>query len=234
MNQFLSITSYGVLIGCIITPILVFGLYRNSGATTKKSFGIAIGVTLYGLLMFMFSSKWQYHSIIPGGALGISAVLAINLWIPTLVVWRFSSFFIGDGLSYRWLLLPHTLRLIGLFFLMEASNGQIGKVFALSAGAGDVMTAMIAITFLVILLSGGATTRFAYRLFIAFGVFDFILAFGLGALSAATPIQLFASGEVHRVTEFPIGMVPFFLVPIAMALHWLMVLNLRVQTDYSR
>lgn len=234
MNQFLLMTSCGVLIGCIITPVLVFGLYRKSGATTGKSLGIAFGVALYGLLMFMFSTRWQFHPMIPGGALGTSAVLAINLWIPTMVVLRFKAFFVGDGLSYQWLLLPHTLRLIGLFFLMQASNGQIGTVFALSAGAGDVMAAMIAITLLVVVLSGGAATRLAYRSFIAFGIFDFLLAFGLGALSAATPIQLFAVGQVHRVTEFPIGMIPFFLVPVAMALHWLMVLNLRVQTDYSR
>lgn len=234
MNQFLPITSYGVILGCIITPFLIFALFEKSGATTMKSFVIALSVALYGIFMYFFSTQLQFLPFIPGGALGISAVLAINLWVPTLVVFRFKNFFLGDGLSYTWLLVPHTFRLVGLLFLIESYNGQIGTVFALSAGSGDVMSAMIAITLLVVLLSGGAVPNFAYRAFIAFGIFDFLLAFGLGALSATTPIQLFALDQTHRVTEFPIGMVPFFLVPIAMALHWLMALNLRMQDNVPK
>lgn len=229
MNEFLAVSGIIVIAGCLVTPLLVFATYHFSGASLAKSAGISAGVAVWGVVMYLICTSWQFSPRVPGGPLGVSIFLAIHLMLPTMLVARNKQFFVGDGLNMRWLLVPHLFRFVGILFLLEAFNGQLGTVFSFASGIGDIVAAAFAGTLLLVLLTGGRIGNRPYMFLIVFGAADFVIAFILGALSAETPIQLLALNEVHRVTHFPIGMIPFFLVPLAMAFHWLMFFSLRNQ-----
>jgi len=233
MNEFLAVSGGIIIASCLLTPLLVFGTYHFSGASLAKSAGISAGVAVWGVVMYLVCTSWQFSPRVPGGSLGVSIFLAIHLMLPTMLVARNKQFFVGDGLNMRWLLVPHLFRFVGILFLLEAFNGQLGTVFSLVSGVGDIVAAAIAATLLLVLLTGGRIGSRPYMFLIVFGATDFVIAFTLGAISAETYIQLIAIDEVHRVTHFPIGMIPFFLVPMVMAFHWLMFFSLRKQTNMA-
>ena len=51
------------------------------------------------------------------------------------------------------------------------------------------------------------------------GLLDFVSAFFFGFTSAASPLQLFAFDNPNRVIEYPLGLIPIFLVPYAVVAH---------------
>lgn len=233
MTEFLPLTYVIVIALSLVTPLLVFATYFSSGAGVGKSAAIGGGVAVWGAVMYVICTSLQFSPFVPGGPLGVSIFMVINLtWPVLLIVWR-RDFFVGNGLDMRWLLVLHVFRLVGLVFLLEGLRGLLGSAFAVTAGVGDIMAATMAATLLLILLTGGKPTRAAYFLLIIFGITDFVIAFTLGAISSEGPIQLLAQGETHLVTLFPVGMVPFFLVPVAMSFHWLMIFTLAADRDSS-
>jgi len=60
------------------------------------------------------------------------------------------------------------------------------------------------------------------------GLVDFFIAFFFGFTSSETPVQLFSFDSPNRVTEYPLGLIPLFLVPYAVVAHILSI------TQYNR
>jgi hypothetical protein len=54
----------------------------------------------------------------------------------------------------------------------------------------------------------------------AFGVFDLVVALTLGLLTSPSPLQLFAFDRPNIIiSEFPLILIPIFLVPLSIMLH---------------
>jgi hypothetical protein len=53
------------------------------------------------------------------------------------------------------------------------------------------------------------------------GLLDFTSAFFFGFTSSASPVQLFAFDNPNRVLDYPLGLIPVFLVPYATMAHLL-------------
>jgi hypothetical protein len=51
------------------------------------------------------------------------------------------------------------------------------------------------------------------------GLLDFTSAFFFGFTSSDGPVQLFAFDNPNRVLEWPLGLIPVFLVPYAIVMH---------------
>ncbi|MEM7033891.1 MAG: hypothetical protein AAF629_30395 [Chloroflexota bacterium] len=214
------ITSLTFIGSSFLVPLLVFGTYRSSGASTQKSLGIAAAVTLWGIIMFFFMRYWQFSFESP---LAIWGIVIINLIWPSVLVIVFREFFVGDGLSLKWLALIQATRFMGGLFILENIRGFTGTTFAYTGGFGDVIAAVIALTILLQLLTGGHPNKFIYYFLIAFGVADFFLAYTLSFLSSdGIPLQSLALDEAHLMNLYPLALIPHFLVPFAMAYHWLM------------
>lgn len=210
--------------GAMSPPFLVYFTYRASGATQKKSVGLAGAVGVWGIALYWLC-RFGQHGMDPTLLWGL---LFANLFGSSAVVWLFRGFLVGDGLSLPWLLVPQAFRYMGGLFLLENYRGHVGAAFAYPAGLGDIMAAVIATTLLIQLLSGGRVTKQAYYWLIAFGAADFISAYTFSCLSTdGIAFQVFALDEPHRVALFPLGMIPFYLAPFAMAYHWLMFFTVR-------
>ena len=120
------------------------------------------------------------------------------------------------------LALPHTLRVVGVLFLILMAQGQLPAAFALPAGLGDIAIG-VAAPFVARRLARGTGRARAVR-FNVLGILDLVVAAGIGFL-------LFGLVEVTPSTEalrlLPLALIPTAPVPLALALHIVSLRRLR-------
>ena len=175
-------------------------------------------------------------ALLLGGWLGASAVIAGHGWYDTrlnrvpwlavaavaflaalLVLGRIPVMArtLATAGMVRRLLLPHSFRVIGMFFLVYLALGHLPALFALPAGLGDI-TAGIAATFVARGLAQGSGRRAAWW-FNAYGITDLVVASTLGALTGYQLLHVTPSSAA--IGEFPLALVPTVTVPLLLALH---------------
>ncbi len=148
-------------------------------------------------------------------------LIVVNWIVPSLCVWHYREHFCG--LDQRKLVFLQVFRLIGGLFILEMYRGHIPASFALPAGSGDIAVGLMAVGLLTCYKTiprGGAIAL------ITMGVIDFISALFFGVTSLPGRLQLFAQGFNNQVNLFPTGMIPLFLVPIALVFHTLSLIEL--------
>lgn len=211
--------------GSLVVPLLALGTYLGSGASMRKSAGIAIGVAVWGAVVFLFARYGQFSIESPTT---VWAIVIANFLFPSLLVLVFRDFFVGDGLSLAWLTLPQAFRYMGTLFILENFLGHTGTVFAYTAGFGDFAAAIIATIILLQILTGGRPGKPVFYVLVVFGTIDFLLAYSLSFMSTdGVALNILATEETHLMTLLPLALLPFFLVPFAMAYHTMMLLTLR-------
>jgi hypothetical protein len=121
------------------------------------------------------------------------------------------------------LALPHTLRVVGVLFLIVMAQGHLPAAFALPAGLGDIAIG-VATPFVAQRLAR-ATGRTGAVRFHMLGILDLIVAASIGFL-------LFGLVEVTPSTEplrlLPLALIPTVPVPLALALHIVSLRRLRI------
>jgi hypothetical protein len=120
--------------------------------------------------------------------------------------------------NQRNLILLNLWRLVGAVFLMLMANGQMPALWALPAGIGDVIVGAAAPW-----IARDVETRQGKRraiIFNLFGMADLVVAVGLGTMTSPGPTIVFQTTPTSELaTQFPLALVPTFLVPLAFALH---------------
>lgn len=109
-------------------------------------------------------------------------------------------------------------RLLGAVFLVLMLDGQMPALWAIPAGIGDI--AVGAAAFWVASKVATASGRSLAIVFNLFGLADLVVAVGLGIMTSPGPLQVFQTiPTAELATQFPLVLVPTFLVPLACALH---------------
>jgi hypothetical protein len=109
-------------------------------------------------------------------------------------------------------------RLVGAVFLILMADGQMPALWALPAGIGDVIVGVTA-PWIARRVDAPGGRRLAI-LFNLFGMADLIVAVGLGIMTSPGPTQVFHTTPTSELaTQFPLALVPTFLVPLAFMLH---------------
>jgi len=120
------------------------------------------------------------------------------------------------------LALPHTLRVVGVLFLIVMAQGHLPAVFALPAGLGDIAIG-VAAPFVALQLARGTGHAGAVR-FNVLGILDLVVAVSIAFL-------LFEFVEVTPSTAplrlLPLALIPTVAVPLAVALHIVSLRQLR-------
>ena len=120
------------------------------------------------------------------------------------------------------LALPHTLRVVGVLFLIVMAQGHLPAAFALPAGLGDIAIGVTA-PFVARQLARGTGRAGAVR-FNVLGILDLVVAASIGFL-------LFGLVEVTPSTAplrlLPLALIPATPVPLALALHIVSLRQLR-------
>jgi hypothetical protein len=123
------------------------------------------------------------------------------------------------------LTLPHSLRVVGVSFLIVMAQGHLPAAFAMSAGLGDIAIG-VAAPFVALQLARG-TGRAGAVVFNVLGILDLVVAGILGFL-------LFRLVEVTPSTAplfvLPLALIPTVAVPLAITLHIVSLRRLRTAT----
>ena len=110
-------------------------------------------------------------------------------------------------------------RLVGAVFLVLMLTGQMPALWALPSGIGDVIVGLAAFPVADrVDRPGGRKLAIIFNLF---GVADLVVAIGLGVMTNTGPAQVFHTTPTSELaTQFPLALVPTFLVPLAFVLHF--------------
>ncbi|MCB1760029.1 MAG: hypothetical protein KDI68_09670 [Gammaproteobacteria bacterium] len=124
------------------------------------------------------------------------------------------------SIDMRLLMATHAMRMVGMGFVFMWFYGQLPAVFALPAGLGDAMAAVGGLYLAILLYSGVRVSRAAVWRWNSFGLLDFIVAVGAGALAAPGALLDFG-GEATSLpmTVFPMAIIPAFFVPLFTLTH---------------
>ena len=113
-------------------------------------------------------------------------------------------------------------RALGFVFLALWSLGQLPGEFAIPAGIGDVIVGASAP---YVAWPNARRSASAERVTLAwniFGIGDLIIAVTMGFLTSPSPLQMLAVDRPNLlITQYPLVMVPAFLVPASIILHGL-------------
>jgi hypothetical protein len=131
-----------------------------------------------------------------------------------------------SSLDLRVLTLLHTLRVVGVVFVLLYHQGALPGVFALPAGWGD-----IAIGITAPLVAWYWKPPFPTRAFVVWNVLgslDLVLAISLGVLSSPTPVGILAGDVTTRLLgQFPLSLIPTFFVPLLLICHLICLIRVR-------
>jgi hypothetical protein len=112
-------------------------------------------------------------------------------------------------------------RVLGVIFLILLLDGSMPGVFAAPAGSGDVAVGLAAPAVAWAFTRGLRGSIGLVRAWNLLGLADLVVAITTGFLSSPSPIQRFAFDHPNTlITAFPLVMIPVYLVPLAVLLHF--------------
>jgi hypothetical protein len=165
-------------------------------------------------------------------SLGLAVVLPPLIFaIGYLASPRFRDYILH--LDPRILTLIQSWRVAGFVFLVLGAYGILPRVFALSAGWGDIFigaTAPFAATYLV-----GRQRRTETIAWQLLGSLDLVNAITLGVLSSPTRLGILAGGTTTRpMGLLPLSLIPTFIVPLLLIFHIICILQALKWTEQRR
>ena len=192
---------------------LAAGLGRLAATAVTATTSTVLGgwLVISGLLAGAGVYRQVPGETVPWFLVAVSGTL-IALLLATRIP-HISRILADPGTPAR-LALPHSLRVVGVSFLIVMALGHLPAAFAMSAGLGDIAIGVAAPFVALQLLRG--TGRAGAVLFNVLGILDLIVAGILGFL-------LFRLVEVTPSTAplfvLPLALIPTVAVPLAITLH---------------
>lgn len=189
--------------------------------------GSNASATLLGLVAWFFLVVWlgvQGALTTTGGppaALGAAIALPLLAFASDARIGHplFGGLVRLDG---QVLIALQTFRVGGIFFIVAWLGGSLPGAFALPAGLGDIIIGTTAP-----LVAAAVARRRPHHRALATawniaGLVDLVLAVGSGVVHSSTSFGFF-SGSVttDALARYPFNLIPTFLVPLALLLHFL-------------
>lgn len=147
---------------------------------------------------------------LPLGLAALTPLIAFFAWFALSASFREFTM----SLNVRALTVIQTLRIVGYVFLVLASYGILPRLFALSAGWGDILIGATAA-----LAAFNLATPMRRRSFIVWqllGIADLVNAVLLGTLGGVIDPHGIPMGAM---TVLPLSLIPTFGVPLFLILH---------------
>jgi hypothetical protein len=192
---------------------IVAGIGRSAATAVAATTAAVLGgwLMVSGLL-----ARAGVYSLDPGDAMPWFLVAVAGTLIALLLATRIpivSRILTDPGTPAR-LALPHTLRVVGVLFLIAMAQGHLPAAFALPAGLGDIAIGLAA-PFVARRLAHGTGRAAAVR-FNVLGILDLaiagIIGFLLLGIVEVTP-------STAPLTLLPLALIPTTAVPLAVTLH---------------
>lgn len=157
----------------------------------------------------------------------------LSIWSPVIIT--LLSLFYSErfrewiyALDFRFLIIPHLTRFVGIWFLILYGRGELPYEFAVKGGWGDIFAAITAI--LVSLFFVPLKNRLSWFVVLSWNIlafFDILLVVATGAKLLFTNYN-----SMIKLTTFPMNLLPLFIVPLIIATHFLIFTKLwQMRTD---
>ena len=165
--------------------------------------------------------------------LGLSLVVPLAIGSAALWVVKPLRRLVSNPAVQPSLIALHSLRVIeGAVFLWMAALAILPAIFAVPAGAGDVIVGLAAIPASNWLRSGRWARVVAWNLL---GAFDLLQATALGVLTTSGPLHLIeVSPSSAALLTVPLVVVPTFVVPTYLLIHLISLRYLAVTRSQLR
>ena len=111
----------------------------------------------------------------------------------------------------RWLVLLHLTRFVGFYFFLLCSRGELPFAFAAPAGSGDIIVAVLAVLLLVLSDARNWSMLITWN---TIGLIDILFV-----VMMALRLGLEDRQSMHALREFPLSLLPTFLVPLIIVSH---------------
>lgn len=193
------------------------GLGRRTAARVVVAAGAVWGGWLLvgGLLASAGAFRRDPDAVRPWLALAFVGALTTALLATRIPI--VSRILAAPGTAAR-LTLPHTLRIMGVLFIVVLMLGELPAAFAIPAGLGDIAVGLAA-PVVAWRLSRG-THRMNAVWFNVIGIVDLVVAAGIGYLAGLGPTQvLHVTPSTEPLALLPLALVPISAVPLTLALH---------------
>jgi hypothetical protein len=175
-----------------------------------------LGITALGVAG-AFESLWNGLPLGPPLALLIPLGLyfADGYWLKSKLIGGFRA------LDERSAIAVQAFRVVGVFFVVEWWQGRLPPAFALPAGSGDILVGVLAPWVAWRLGEGKPYAGQSAIAWNILGIADLVCAVSLGILHAPPPLGVLATGITTRaLMQYPLCLIPCWVVPIALVLHF--------------
>jgi hypothetical protein len=182
---------------------------------------IAAWLSAWFVLVVILAATRALHYEHGVGIPGLGLAVVLPIVILCLVVVRTASL----REAFHRVPLPllvgvHTLRVLGVRFLILYAAGRLPAPFAPVAGWGDVFVGATAPAVAWLVSRRPASSQSILWLWNMIGALDLIAAVFLGATSAPGAVRLFfGEPSAAIITTLPWLLIPGFLVPLLFAVH---------------
>lgn len=201
----------------IVIAALSIGFGFNAMARIRTAAWLSGWFVLVVILAATRALHYQHGLGTPG--LGIAVALPIA--ILCIVVARIKSLRENFHRVPLWSLVGvHTVRLLGISFIILYAAGRLPAPFAPVAGWGDIFVGATAPLVAWLAYRQGTNARAVVSLWNAIGIADLVAAVGLGVISSPGPLRLIFAGPGSAImSTLPWLLIPGFLVPLLFTVH---------------
>ncbi len=178
---------------------------------------MALLLIVWLVVVLVLSVAGVFHQLpIPMPMLGGFITLVILALLTLSASWRQRALALG----YRPLIAIHLTRFVGFYFLWLYSLGVLPRNFAVPAGWGDIIVAILAIALLIV---DSSSSRWRGALFFwnLIGLADILMV-----VVMAFQMAMADPGFANAFASLPLSLLPAYIVPLVIASHALMLYSL--------
>jgi hypothetical protein len=218
-----------ILIGSIaVIAAILFGVHRaiiRAGSPVRERsrtfWSVSTLLVTWFLAALILSGSGFYQ-----GASSRLPTIPFGLLIPiaasVVLFWRWPLLRrIIESVPQSWIVSIQVYRVEGLIFLTLYAAGWLPGAFAWPAGVGDVIVGLLAPVVGIAYARGARGSAGLLRAWNLLGIADLVVAVTTGFLTSPSPLQLLALDRPNElISSFPLAMIPVFLVPLSLLLHF--------------
>ena len=201
--------------------IVIAALSSAFGSNALGRVRIAASLSAWFVVIVILAATRALYYKHGLGTPGLGLAVAFPIAILCLVVARAKSLRDAFQRVPLWLLVGmHTVRLLGISFIILYAAHRLPAPFAPVAGWGDIFVGATALPVAWLLYRRLTNARPILWSWNVIGLADLIAAVGLGATSSPGPARLiFTEPSSAMMTTLPWLLIPGFLVPLLLTVH---------------
>ena len=185
--------------------------------TTRLWLMVGLGIWFVIVQVLSNFDFWQRAGIV------IPKVAGVLVLAQLLILWRVPRLWelLVDG-DPRWLLSVHTMRFVGILFLVMYQRGELPWAFAVPGGWGDIFIATGAVLLLFAFPYQNPARRLTLLVWNVAGFLDILFV-----VSTALRLSLAEPASISALARLPLCLLPAFFVPLIVVSHLLLFVWIR-------